>query len=156
MILYPIPTENLKSQRDFLQKVRALKELHSFHFELEDLIKSSCSTERYDFALSTELLHEAQKKEVGNQILRILSLETLDTLYQAIHGRKHLRSAQGSVVHKSIGGDRLHYCSHLNCHRLQRSMERFTNTEPEDIHLIYGLAKGNARAAERLYRERYP
>ncbi|GFW52819.1 hypothetical protein TNCV_2393981 [Trichonephila clavipes] len=36
------------------------------------------------------------------------------------------------------------------------SMERFTGTEPADMHLIYGLAKGNARAAEGLDRERYP
>ncbi|GFS54729.1 uncharacterized protein TNIN_484201 [Trichonephila inaurata madagascariensis] len=38
--------KNLKSQRGFLQKAMALKELHSFNFEPEDLIKSSKSTER--------------------------------------------------------------------------------------------------------------
>ncbi|GFX66770.1 DUF4817 domain-containing protein [Trichonephila clavipes] len=34
-------------------------------------------------------------------------------------------------------------------------MEPFTNTELADMHLIYGLAEGNARAAERLFREWY-
>ncbi|GFU86279.1 hypothetical protein TNCV_369351 [Trichonephila clavipes] len=38
---------------------------------------------------------------------------------------------------------------------IQRSMELFTNTELTGMHLICGLAEGNARAAERLYRERY-
>ncbi|GFW05562.1 DUF4817 domain-containing protein [Trichonephila clavipes] len=33
---------------------------------------------------------------------------------------------------------------------------RFTNSELEGIHFIYGLADGNGRAAVRLYRERYP
>ncbi|GFV36958.1 transposable element Tc3 transposase [Trichonephila clavipes] len=33
-------------------------------------------------------------------------------------------------------------------------MECFTNTELADMHLIYGLAEGKAREAERLYRER--
>ena len=28
-------------------------------------------------------------------------------------------------------------------------------SELTDMHLIYGLAEGNARAVERLYRERY-
>ncbi|GFX13477.1 hypothetical protein TNCV_2192311 [Trichonephila clavipes] len=37
-----------------------LKEHHNFHFEPEDLIKSFCSTERYNLALSTELLHEPE------------------------------------------------------------------------------------------------
>ncbi|GFV59098.1 hypothetical protein TNCV_649871 [Trichonephila clavipes] len=35
-------------------------------------------------------------------------------------------------------------------------MERFTNTELADIHLIYEFLKGNARSAERLYHEKYP
>ncbi|GFT06535.1 hypothetical protein TNCV_3356551 [Trichonephila clavipes] len=30
-------------------------------------------------------------------------------------------------------------------------MERFTNTKLADMRLIYGLAEGNARAAERVY-----
>ncbi|GFU85969.1 hypothetical protein TNCV_3069711 [Trichonephila clavipes] len=34
-------------------------------------------------------------------------------------------------------------------------MECFIKTELEDLRLIYGLAKGNARALERLFRERY-
>ncbi|GFW75279.1 hypothetical protein TNCV_4189341 [Trichonephila clavipes] len=34
-------------------------------------------------------------------------------------------------------------------------MERFMNTELADMHLIYGLAKRNVRAAEKLYHERY-
>lgn len=72
---------NLKTQRGFLQEVMALKELHDFKFEPEDLIKSPCPTERCDFALSTELLHDVRKKETNGQILRILSLETLNTLY---------------------------------------------------------------------------
>ncbi|GFS60651.1 hypothetical protein TNCV_5073811 [Trichonephila clavipes] len=35
-------------------------------------------------------------------------------------------------------------------------MEHFTNTELADMRLIYVLAEGNARAADRLCRERYP
>ncbi|GFV65478.1 hypothetical protein TNCV_1737151 [Trichonephila clavipes] len=50
----------------------------------------------------------------------------------------------------------LHYRGHLSCHRTQSSMERFTNTKLADMQLIYGLAERNVRAAERLYRERYP
>ncbi|GFU98927.1 uncharacterized protein LOC103523953 [Trichonephila clavipes] len=74
--------KNLKSQKGFLQKTMALKGFHGFNLiEPEDLTKSSNSTERYEFALSTELLQEVQKKETGSQILRILSLETFDTLY---------------------------------------------------------------------------
>ena len=34
-------------------------------------------------------------------------------------------------------------------------MEFFSNTELEDMHLIYGLEKENARATERLYCKRY-
>ncbi|GFU65204.1 hypothetical protein TNCV_2134091 [Trichonephila clavipes] len=49
-----------------------------------------------------------------------------------------------------------HYRSHLSCHRPQSSMERFTNTKLEDMHMLYGLLEGNARAAERLYPEMYP
>ncbi|GFS62139.1 hypothetical protein TNCV_476881 [Trichonephila clavipes] len=50
----------------------------------------------------------------------------------------------------------MHCRSYLSCHRLQKSIERFTNTKLADMHLIYGLAEGNAREAKRLYRERYP
>ncbi|GFY77789.1 hypothetical protein TNIN_455111 [Trichonephila inaurata madagascariensis] len=67
----------LNSQRGFLQKVMALRELHNFHFEPEGVIKSFCPTETYDFALSTELLYKIQKEETDSQTLRIL----LDTLY---------------------------------------------------------------------------
>ena len=35
-------------------------------------------------------------------------------------------------------------------------MERFTNTELADMNLIYELAEGNAKAAERLYYEKHP
>lgn len=35
-------------------------------------------------------------------------------------------------------------------------MQRYTNTELADMHLVYGQADCNARAAQRLYRERYP
>ncbi|GFU30719.1 hypothetical protein TNCV_1444411 [Trichonephila clavipes] len=35
-------------------------------------------------------------------------------------------------------------------------MEGFTNTELADIYLNTGLAKGNARAAETSYREKFP
>lgn len=35
-------------------------------------------------------------------------------------------------------------------------MQRFTNNELADMHFIYGLAEGNARAAQRLYCERFP
>lgn len=35
-------------------------------------------------------------------------------------------------------------------------MENFTNNELADMHLIYGETRGNARQAERLYRERFP
>ncbi|GFW17097.1 hypothetical protein TNCV_2762211 [Trichonephila clavipes] len=59
----------------------ALKDFQNFRFKPEDRINSSCPTERCDFAHSTELLHEFCKKETGSQILRIFSLETLDTLY---------------------------------------------------------------------------
>ncbi|GFX15604.1 hypothetical protein TNCV_2130921 [Trichonephila clavipes] len=48
------------------------------------------------------------------------------------------------------------YRSYLSCHCPQRSMERFTNTELVDMHLIYGLAEGNARATESLCHKRYP
>ncbi|GFT91411.1 hypothetical protein TNCV_4285671 [Trichonephila clavipes] len=41
---------------------------------------------------------------------------------------------------------------HLSCHRRQRNLEHFTNSELA-VHLIYGLSEGNAQAAERLYRE---
>ncbi|GFV50732.1 hypothetical protein TNCV_2213931 [Trichonephila clavipes] len=44
----------------------------------------------------------------------------------------------------------MHYRSHLSCHRPQRSMESFTNTELADIHQIYGLAEGNAPTTEIL------
>ncbi|GFT98277.1 hypothetical protein TNCV_2903791 [Trichonephila clavipes] len=50
----------------------------------------------------------------------------------------------------------MHYGSHLSCHHPQRSMERFTNTELADLHLIYRLAGGNARAADRVHHESYP
>ncbi|GFW91477.1 hypothetical protein TNCV_3376411 [Trichonephila clavipes] len=50
----------------------------------------------------------------------------------------------------------MHYRSPLSRHRPQRSMEHYTNTELADVHLICELEKGNARVAERLYRERYP
>ncbi|GFY78252.1 hypothetical protein TNIN_359951 [Trichonephila inaurata madagascariensis] len=64
---------NLKLQRGRLQKVMALKEFHSFNFKPENPIKSSCLTERYDFALSTEMIHEIQKKETDSRILRVFS-----------------------------------------------------------------------------------
>lgn len=37
-------------------------------------------------------------------------------------------------------------------------MERYqyTTEERADIHFVYGLANGNADAAQRLYHERYP
>ncbi|GFX41771.1 hypothetical protein TNCV_388841 [Trichonephila clavipes] len=35
-------------------------------------------------------------------------------------------------------------------------MERFKNTKLADMHLIYGLAEGYTRTAERLHHERYP
>ncbi|GFS98588.1 uncharacterized protein TNCV_2987201 [Trichonephila clavipes] len=35
-------------------------------------------------------------------------------------------------------------------------MDRFTNAELADIHLMYGAAQGNGAAAERMYRERFP
>ncbi|GFW72541.1 DUF4817 domain-containing protein [Trichonephila clavipes] len=50
----------------------------------------------------------------------------------------------------------LHYLTFLSSHQPQRSMKRLTNTELANMHLIHGLSEGNARAAERLYRERYP
>ncbi|GFW51866.1 hypothetical protein TNCV_1187981 [Trichonephila clavipes] len=69
----------------------------------------------------------------------------------ATHDYKRLHSVLGGVVHKSIGGNRLH----LNYFRPQISMERFTNTELTDMHLIYGFSEGNARAEERLNCERH-
>ncbi|GFT12134.1 hypothetical protein TNCV_127771 [Trichonephila clavipes] len=35
-------------------------------------------------------------------------------------------------------------------------MERLTGIELADMHLIFGLAEGNAPVEERLYRESYP
>ncbi|GFW95228.1 uncharacterized protein TNCV_314311 [Trichonephila clavipes] len=35
-------------------------------------------------------------------------------------------------------------------------MDRFTNAELADMHLMYGAAQGNGAAAERMYRERFP
>ncbi|GFW75110.1 hypothetical protein TNCV_448151 [Trichonephila clavipes] len=46
--------------------------------------------------------------------------------------------------------------SDSSCHHLLRCGERFMNTQLTDMHLINGLAEGNARAAERLYHEMYP
>ncbi|GFV23795.1 hypothetical protein TNCV_959891 [Trichonephila clavipes] len=69
--------------------------------------------------------------------------------------RKRLRSTLNGVVHKSISRSRFALQQSfevLSYHRLLRSMEHFTNTELADMRLIYGLAKGNARVAERLYR----
>ena len=59
------------------------------------------------------------------------------------------------VVHNGIKEADLQSLSHLSCYRPQRSMKRFTNTKLEDMHLMYGLTEGNARAAARLYRERH-
>ncbi|GFW68802.1 adenosine 3'-phospho 5'-phosphosulfate transporter 1 [Trichonephila clavipes] len=50
----------------------------------------------------------------------------------------------------------LHHHSHFSCHCPQRNMECFANTELADMHLIPGLAEGNARATEKLKRERNP
>ncbi|GFV57134.1 DUF4817 domain-containing protein [Trichonephila clavipes] len=52
--------------------------------------------------------------------------------------------------------EKKHALPHLSCPRQQRGLEGFKNTELADMHLIYGLADGNTRAAERLYRGRYP
>lgn len=35
-------------------------------------------------------------------------------------------------------------------------MVQFTNREMADMHFVYGMAHGNARAARRMYQERYP
>lgn len=35
-------------------------------------------------------------------------------------------------------------------------LDRFTNAELADMHLLYGLADGDGQAALRMYRERYP
>ena len=35
-------------------------------------------------------------------------------------------------------------------------MEVYSNAELADAHLMYGLAYGNSRGAQRLYRERFP
>lgn len=35
-------------------------------------------------------------------------------------------------------------------------MHRFTFPELADIHLVYGMAEGNTREAQRIYRQRYP
>ncbi|GFU43037.1 hypothetical protein TNCV_3141581 [Trichonephila clavipes] len=37
----------------------------------------------------------------------------------------------------------------------KRNMRHFTSTELADMYLIYGLSEGNARAAEKLYHEKY-
>ncbi|GFX61186.1 hypothetical protein TNCV_4565811 [Trichonephila clavipes] len=44
--------------------------------------------------------------------------------------------------------------SNLSFRSPQKSMGRFTNIDLADMHLIYGLAEENARAAGRWYRER--
>ncbi|GFU25995.1 hypothetical protein TNCV_5104841 [Trichonephila clavipes] len=59
------------------------------------------------------------------------------------------------VFTKALAETNPHYHSHLNCHRLQRSMKRFTSTKLTDMRLIYELAEGNAQAARRLYLARY-
>ncbi|GFW23184.1 hypothetical protein TNCV_3802841 [Trichonephila clavipes] len=50
----------------------------------------------------------------------------------------------------------LYHRSHLGYHRSQSSIERFTNTELADVHMVYGLAEGNAQSTEILCGERYP
>ncbi|GFT26536.1 hypothetical protein TNCV_3603831 [Trichonephila clavipes] len=57
---------------------------------------------------------------------------------------------------RAFKGTDLHYRDCLRCHHPQRNMDRFTDTELADMHVIYGLAEGNVRAAERLDHERYP
>ncbi|GFU60192.1 hypothetical protein TNCV_4248961 [Trichonephila clavipes] len=79
---------------------------------------------------------------------------TIIQIFIGIHRRKHLFSVR--LLTKALEETDLHYRSHLRYHRLQSSMERFTNTKLEDMHLIYGLAEGNARATERLYCKRFP
>ncbi|GFV40451.1 hypothetical protein TNCV_4494081 [Trichonephila clavipes] len=74
----------------------------------------------------------------------------------ATHGRKRLRSALDGVICKIIGRNRLVFPQSFELSfRPRSSMEHFTNTELADMHLIYELAEGNARAAEILYHERY-
>ncbi|GFV59211.1 hypothetical protein TNCV_2339521 [Trichonephila clavipes] len=63
----------------------------------------------------------------------------------ATHGWKRLRSVV--LFRRAFKETDLHYHNHLSCHRPQRSMERFTNTELGDMPLIYGLTDGNARVA---------
>ncbi|GFV95285.1 hypothetical protein TNCV_4586601 [Trichonephila clavipes] len=56
----------------------------------------------------------------------------------------YIRASRGSPMPEII------FKIHLSCHRQQRSMGRFTNTELADMLLIYDLEE------EGLYRERYP
>lgn len=39
---------------------------------------------------------------------------------------------------------------------VRRRRRSFTNEEYADILFVYGLARGNARAAQRKYQNRYP
>ena len=57
------------------------------------------------------------------------------------------------IVHNGIKEEDLQSLSHLSCDKLQRSIERFTNTEMTNVHLMCGLAEGNTRTAARMYRE---
>ncbi|GFY54622.1 hypothetical protein TNIN_238041 [Trichonephila inaurata madagascariensis] len=45
----PYTKRNFKSQGGFLQKIMALKVLHNFRFEPEDLLKTSCQSEKTAF-----------------------------------------------------------------------------------------------------------
>ncbi|GFY18607.1 hypothetical protein TNCV_2398321 [Trichonephila clavipes] len=76
-------------------------------------------------------------------------------LHSKPRAQKSLRSALGGVVQKALEETDLHYRSHLSYHRRQKSMGRFPNTGLADMHLIYRSSERNARAAERLYHERY-
>ncbi|GFU67639.1 uncharacterized protein TNCV_1643881 [Trichonephila clavipes] len=69
----------------------------------------------------------------------------------ATNGRKRLHSVLDGVVHKIIGGNRPTLPQSFELSSPQSSMECFMNTELADRHLIYVLAEGNARAAEKLF-----
>ncbi|GFT71525.1 dynein beta chain, ciliary [Trichonephila clavipes] len=74
---------------------------------------------------------------------------------QIVRLAMYLHKRMSSAFHPTAL--KFHYVFNLRdiSNVFRRSKERFTNTDLVDMHLIYGLAKGNARASEGLYRENY-
>ncbi|GFW66495.1 hypothetical protein TNCV_3310141 [Trichonephila clavipes] len=74
----------------------------------------------------------------------------------AAQSRKRLRSELGGVVHKSIEGNSPALPQSFELSSTAKEyVESYPNTELVHMHLIYGLAEGNAQSAEKLYLKRY-